>query len=408
MNNPLTSVNPSDIISYLTIATVYICVMYLPYILVFKRSTVFLANRYYLIVLMLISLVIPLISFNVFPQYNLATFTERIILAEKPHMLPVVPWYKKPDIVFALIWGTVGVASLLNTMVGLFRLLFRIQTHKTYKSAGYTMVICKETTVSSFFRYIFSDKSDMDPAILRHEQVHIAQYHSLDLILLAVFKSIFWFHPFVYAVGRSLRESHEYYCDRVLTTGIIEPYEYASLLLRQFRPEFSISLSNQFSSLIKNRIKMLNKLKSNQSDDPKKYAIVMFLLFIGTFAMFSFKRYTVHVDTYGKQIKLDSLPQYYLIADTLKYEELVNGKLCKISKVISNKLPMDFYLSNLNKTEEYTDTLIDFNPETLTEKVTLVHGKINKIYQELINMEYKKSNPDYRLIEKWKLDGTPK
>lgn len=153
---------------------------------------------------------------------------------------------------------------------------------------------------------------------------------------------------------------------------------------------------------------MLNKLKSNHSDDPKKYAIVMLLLFIGTFAMFSFKSYTVHVDTYGRQIMADSLPQYYLIADTLEYEEIVNGKICKVSKVVSNKLPMDFYLSNIKKTEEYTDTLIDFNPETMTEKVSIVHGKINKIYQELINMEYKKSDPDYRLIEKWKKDGTVK
>ena len=408
MNNPVTSVNTADIINYLTVASVYICFMYLPYVLLFKRSTAFLVNRYYLILLILISMVVPLISFNIFPQYSTDILTEKIILVKKSQLLPVVPWYQQPAIVFTLIWGSVGVAFLFNTMVGLFRLLFRIQTHKTYKSDGYTMVICKETTVSSFFRFIFSDKSEIEPTILHHEQVHIAQYHSLDLILLAIFKSIFWFHPIVYAIGKSLRESHEFYCDRVLVSGNVEPFEYASLLLRQLRPEFSISLSNHFSSLIKNRIKMLNKLKSNHSDDPKKYAIVMLLLFIGTFAMFSFKSYTVHVDTYGRQIMADSLPQYYLIADTLEYEEIVNGKICKVSKVVSNKLPMDFYLSNIKKTEEYTDTLIDFNPETMTEKVSIVHGKINKIYQELINMEYKKSDPDYRLIEKWKKDGTVK
>ena len=408
MNNPLTSANSTDILNYLTVASVYICVMYLPYILLFKRSTAFLVNRYYLILLMLISLVIPLITFNIFPQYSNIVFTERIILAKKPLLLSEIPWYQQPAMVFILIWGAVGLAFFINSMVGLFRLLFRILTHKTYKSDGYTLVICKETTVSSFFHFIFSDKSEIEPTIIRHEQEHIAQYHSLDLILFEIFKSIFWFHPFVYAIGRSLRESHEFYCDKVMTSGIVEPYEYASLLLRQFRPELSISLSNQFSSLIKNRIKMLNKLKSKQSDDHKKYAIVMFLLFIGTFAMFSFKSYTVHVDNYGRQIKLDSLPQYYLIADTLEYEEIVNGKVCKAKKVVSNKLPMDFYLSNLNKTEEYTDTLIEINPETMTEKVSLVHGKISKIYQELINMEYKKSDPDYRLIEKWKKDGTPK
>ncbi|MBK9565092.1 MAG: hypothetical protein IPO37_07910 [Saprospiraceae bacterium] len=199
--------------------------------------------------------------------------------------------------------------------------------------------------------------------------------------------------------GRALRESHEYFCDQVVTENKIDHYSYASILLQQVRSEPQISLTNNFYSLIKNRIKMMHKLK-NQTTSARPYFAMMLTIAI-TFMMFSFKSYKVAVDEKGERISLDSIPQFFLLIDTVQYEKIIDGTLQKSSYIVTNKLPVKYYMENYNKTEVYSDTLIELNPDTWEEKVSVVSGKFNKLYRDLITQELRKDYPDQDLIKKW-------
>ncbi|MFZ1523252.1 MAG: M56 family metallopeptidase [Saprospiraceae bacterium] len=376
-----------------------IAFMYLPYELIFRKHTSFLANRVYLLGLMLSSVVIPFISINVFPEFQVIAAKEKVI-SNLNEVLPVgLVWYKDFSFLFRVIYFFGVIIASSAFFFRLFKILRIIATHKHFSGNTYTLVICPELSCSSFFSYVFFHKPDIDSVILEHEKVHISQYHSIDLIIFEILKSIFWFHPLVYMTGRALRESHEYFCDQVVTENKIDHYSYASILLQQVRSEPQISLTNNFYSLIKNRIKMMHKLK-NQTTSARPYFAMMLTIAI-TFMMFSFKSYKVAVDEKGERISLDSIPQFFLLIDTVQYEKIIDGTLQKSSYIVTNKLPVKYYMENYNKTEVYSDTLIELNPDTWEEKVSVVSGKFNKLYRDLITQELRKDYPDQDLIKKW-------
>ncbi|MEY3421854.1 MAG: hypothetical protein RIR48_2154, partial [Bacteroidota bacterium] len=74
--------------------------------------------------------------------------------------------------------------------------------------------------------------------------------------------------------------------------------------------------------------------------------------------------------------------------------------------VVSNKIPLKYYLENISKVELMVDTILNLNPATYKEEiVVVVQGKMIKLYHDLINKESEKDKPDKNLIKKWLKDG---
>jgi beta-lactamase regulating signal transducer with metallopeptidase domain len=59
--------------------------------------------------------------------------------------------------------------------------------------------------------YSFFNKVHIDPGligyttIVEHENIHVRQFHSLDIILVELVKIINWFNPIVYLFHRSMK-----------------------------------------------------------------------------------------------------------------------------------------------------------------------------------------------------------
>lgn len=53
----------------------------------------------------------------------------------------------------------------------------------------------------------------------------------------------------------------------------------------------------------------------------------------------------------------------------------------------------------------FSDTLVILDPNTYEEKVQIVNIKMVKGYKMLIDHEYSKPNPDFKLIDKWTKEG---
>src|SRR5690606_36595077 len=70
----------------------------------------------------------------------------------------------------------------------------------------------------SFFRWIFLEDQNPGSAqfkiILKHEQAHARQLHSLDIVLAELFKCIFWWNPFNWKVIAQIKLNHEFIVDR--------------------------------------------------------------------------------------------------------------------------------------------------------------------------------------------------
>ncbi|MEA3463240.1 MAG: M56 family metallopeptidase, partial [Bacteroidota bacterium] len=126
---------------------------------------------------------------------------------------------------------------------------------------GITLIASKSLHASSFFSFIFIDPDsatdDSFSHILEHENIHKHEWHSIDRILVEIFVIISWFNPVAWLFRRSVIENLEYLADSAVLRKGTDPAKYQLSILNQYIG--SASLSNQFSSQIKNRINMLNK-----------------------------------------------------------------------------------------------------------------------------------------------------
>lgn len=131
----------------------------------------------------------------------------------------------------------------------------------------------------SFFKLLVINPTQYDDQklaqIIRHERIHIKQWHTLDIILVELMSMICWFNPVIWVFKRYVKLNLEYIADEaVLDTGINKKaYQYHLLFTSANVPNYR--LSNMFnSSPIKLRIKMMNSNKSSNAG-LLKYAFIL-------------------------------------------------------------------------------------------------------------------------------------
>jgi len=163
--------------------------------------------------------------------------------------------------VLLLIYMVILALGISKVFLQLTRITHAIIHAKRFEADGITLVASPALHASSFFGFIFIDPSsaedDIFKHILDHENIHKREWHSIDRILVEVFVMINWFNPVAWMFRRSVIENLEYLADSAVLSKGTDPTKYQLSILNQYIG--SASISNQFSSQIKNRINMLNK-----------------------------------------------------------------------------------------------------------------------------------------------------
>jgi hypothetical protein len=267
-------------------------VFYLLYRLLFEKTTFFRLNRMYLLITLLLGLALPLLRISLGaaanPEQASNWLPEVVIRANgivnQPFTLPTVTinaanssssW----NVWFWLYWSGVGFC-LLRFATGLIQLRLVYQRGTKQVEGNYTMVYSPEVKAPfSFMHYLFWPQALKDDELekacmLRHEETHIQQYHSLDVLLSELIKAMCWFNPLAYRYSQAIRDVHEYLADAaVLKTA--NRKQYGHLLIRQSLSGPSIALVNHFStSQLKKRIHMMMRKKS-QGYAQLRYALAL-------------------------------------------------------------------------------------------------------------------------------------
>jgi hypothetical protein len=155
----------------------------------------------------------------------------------------------------------------------------------------------------SFFPYIVIPKKTYESGdyleILNHETAHINQGHTFDLMFSELLIAFLWFNPFMWLIKRSIKLNHEYLADNFSLQSSCSVKEYQYKLLNIQTSLMNVPLAHNFSSLIKNRIVMINKKPT------RNYAILKNLLILPIvtilFVMFSFKSENALTNTGNQQ-----------------------------------------------------------------------------------------------------------
>lgn len=272
------------VLIYLFEASICVAITVTFYKLVLSELTFFSLNRMILLGMLLLSFIIPSLSFKV----------GNSILATQEFTLPTFLVGQQVDYPAEINW----MSLLFNVyLIGAFLMTchlilgFLISQRLLGKSRlmrfhNYWIAIHPKFIPASFFGYILlpdfdPDKSEQQQIIL-HESVHVRLKHSWDLLLVQFAKIIFWFNPLIYQFEKSLREVHEFQADQGVTATYSKK-EYSGLLLQMITKGQGWHFMNNFNQFqTKKRIIMMSKPQSKQREMRR------FLLAIPLLAMLFF------------------------------------------------------------------------------------------------------------------------
>lgn len=245
-------------------SSISLIIFYLFYLVMLKRETFFLWNRIYLLSVLFLSMVLPLLDISPFfalQKVELMVSTLSIIGGGK---LVIVAgggfnW-------LAIMYGT-GV--IFNATWFITKLL----------GVKKQMKLCERGSAFSFWRTKVIDKELANfMAIDAHENIHVKQYHTVDMLIVELIGVFFWFNPVIYWYRGSLKRIHEYLADEHGAKFAGSKKQYAMVLfLQNFKAGPALTNTFYNPSLLEARIKML-QCKKSSGYRLWKYALCMPLI----------------------------------------------------------------------------------------------------------------------------------
>ncbi|MDQ8053048.1 MAG: M56/M15 family metallopeptidase [Pedobacter sp.] len=268
-----------EFVNYLLKVAACSALFFACYFLILRKLTFFKLNRFYLLITLILSCLIPAIDVTLErsippPPVDIETPLVEPTSLVNSDVLPTGQLLQAREMVAPFDWyallptAYMAVAGIL-LLVSCWKLFQLIRHVKNTKmSVNGLKLISKRDgfTNCSFFNYVFIDDETLSDEelhiLLGHEQIHARQYHSIDKLIMVVAKAFLWFNPFVYWYEKALEQVHEYEADEA-TSRSCGTKSYASLLLKLAVSSSELHLVHNFvKSPVKERIKMLFAHKS--------------------------------------------------------------------------------------------------------------------------------------------------
>ena len=259
----------SPILLYLLKANVALLLFAAAYFGLLRRLTFFTLNRFFLLFALLFSAAYPLLPVPaLFPAE--AALPGAFVLTEAPDgmsaaaaagpMAPMLHWETVGLVLYA---G--GAAVLLGRLLLQLLSLWRLRRTSRPSTVHGQPIRALTGAVSpfSFWQTVYLNPLQHPDAelaaVLCHEQVHVRQWHTLDVLLAQVAHALAWANPAAWLLRRALLDNLEFLADHAaLQTGLDRrAYQYSLLRLSQCAAGPSLVSHFTFPTL-KNRVAMMN------------------------------------------------------------------------------------------------------------------------------------------------------
>lgn len=266
-------------IIYLLQVTACTAVFYLFYFLFLSRLTFFTTNRWYLLVTIVLSFLIPWLRITLneqqpyvaavqhmiyVPQTMPPALETQMVVQQAPVVAEPIHW----DAILKMAYFAMAGALGIHLLVTLLSFLKHIKGKRIAKIGKVNVLSGQQKLANgSFLNYIFLNEDELSPdeiaQIIAHEMLHIKLYHSADRILVKIAQILLWFNPFIYLYARSVEENHEFEVDREIARST-DKHNYANLLLHLSVAGRGMLYHNFSKVPLKKRISMLFNKPSNK------------------------------------------------------------------------------------------------------------------------------------------------
>ena len=275
-----------EFLLYIAKVNIAIVLLYFLYKLVFQHDTMFAVKRAVLLFSLLFALVYPMItifttlvsSLNQSEVLHIFDLTALIVVAQ-PELavtattIETIPRFSLMEIIIIAITALylIGIAffaiKVITQVISVLQII--LSARKENINGVDVLVSNRPISPFSFFgKIIISEKTCAGAElnqILLHEQTHVRQWHSIDVILSELFCAFAWFNPAAWRLKREIRLNLEYLADgEVIASGCdVEHYQLGLVQLSYQKNNTTITNNFNFSP-IKKRIIMMQKTKTQK------------------------------------------------------------------------------------------------------------------------------------------------
>jgi len=372
------------------------------YKLLLEKEKMHNFNRGYLLLSLLLSFVIPLITFN-YSTPTLPISDNEILqtnfIKDYNTTVQEVSAIEKTDytfLVLTILYDLISTFFFLRFIVNLNKILSKTRNTKTIPFNNSQIVLSDEAlSPHSFLNYLFVNNQEyvsggIEKEILLHECAHIQQRHSYDILLIEILQIVCWFNPFLLMYKKAVQLNHEFLADEAVIKTYPNVASYQYLLIEKASKSNTYNLSSSFNYLItKQRLIMMTKSKSPKNVLYRQLAIIPVLaIAVFAFSTKSFSQEKASSTSKVKQIAVPATQDGVSQALLDEYEQILNSKknkkgfpsLLKFTEADRKKLETIFL--SMNK-EQQAKQIVTFVPSP---------------------PPLKKSIPTQEQIEAWKND----
>ncbi|MDM1351185.1 hypothetical protein HX017_11605 [Myroides marinus] len=264
----------TPILIYILKANGLLLVLYLFYKLFLQKETFVHANRIYFLGGIALSLLLPLITYTSIVQVEvepLDTMAYAYLLDDTSLDSVAVEesiWTAE-NLITSLSYLYIALTAMSILWLGykVIKLVRHIHKLPVSQVNDSLRIDEQSSDAYSFMNWVVLPKDyetmDQVGVVLAHEQVHVQQRHSIDLIIIETLKHLFWFNPALYFLQREINLNLEYIVDEEITRHA-DTYTYQrALVLYETNKLDCVPIVNTFgTSDLKKRIIMLNNPKS--------------------------------------------------------------------------------------------------------------------------------------------------
>ncbi|HEX7871124.1 MAG TPA: M56 family metallopeptidase [Chryseobacterium sp.] len=360
------------------------------YHLFLVKERTFIFNRFYLISALIFSFSIPFATIETKQVEKEIPETVFVGEIEQPILQAPIVQQESFDFTEILIIASFIVTAILflKIVYSVFKIK-RLKGRKIIYQNRNVFLLKQNLAPFSFWNTIYLSEnyfkdSKIDNAIFLHEEIHVKQKHSADILFVEILKAIFWFNPFMYFYKKAMINNHEFIADESVILKNKNVKKYQELILQEILKQQNLALIHQFNfNNTKKRFIMMTK-KNSKFARTKMFLVIPALAIAGfVFAEKTYKTNDEGINTQKKDIVSllisdDPLVQYNYIIK--KYGNLLEQKkYAEFEKAVSlsdrEKLKELYF--QLTKEQKESTPLLFINSPNKFEKIKITQNQIN-------------------------------
>ena len=272
-------------IDFIITSSVCLTLFLAAYHLLLEKEKMHHFNRFYLLSSIVISLLIPFLSFEIIKEIPAEVSetvmveglipSQAVFIEEETSVLPLIIWS---------LYGLITFGFFIRFGKNLLELISKTKSNPTVKYQNAYLVLLDEKVLPhTFWNSIFINFDDynrrnIEDELYTHELVHVTQKHTFDILFIETLKTVFWFNPLFYFYKKAIQLNHEFLADEEVVKSCDNVPFYQTLLLQKNSINHVFLTSNLNYQVTKKRLIMMTKNTSKTLALLKKIAILPILI----------------------------------------------------------------------------------------------------------------------------------